>query len=204
VTDLVQRLARVFVDPAGGARARPEAAVATASVTMVLCGRPDALGLACALALAQRAPLALACAWTGGDHPPVPRAATPRARALAAKLRTRGITARPAGRLAVAELPPDGSEAAALARDAMAAARVPAAVALAGPRCEATDCLLFGADRVIVAGTPGPLRDLAAATLPFEAVALDLPLGGPAAWLARAGLLAVPAVRRALTSPHAA
>jgi hypothetical protein len=220
MSDLVSRLVRVFVLPADevGAAARPAerpAAAAEPAVAMLLCSPRDAVPLACAAALelrsAARAPAALTCVWSGeagadgrrgapaDAEPPPDRIALPAARRLAARLRSRGLDAVAAGRLAVVHLPADGAAATAGAYDAIAAARVPAAVALAGPRCDATDRLLLAADAVsIVAAGDSAIAELATASLPVAAERIAVRPGPLARALAQTGLAVTPRLHRDL------
>jgi hypothetical protein len=212
MSDLVTRVARLFVVPADVASAAPPPITARAHgvaeavhapVAVFLCSAGEATALACGAALelarASRSATALACVWTGLDAPAARRPALPAARRLARKLAARGLDAAPAGRLAVVRLPSDGTAAAAAARDAIAAAQGPAAVTLAGPRCDATDTLLLTADAVCVVGRPdSAVASLAASSLPVPASHLPVRHGAAASLLARAGVVATPALRRGL------
>jgi hypothetical protein len=191
-----------FVAPPGHV-VRPETRTAAPSPSFVVLGdRRDVVPVACGLALAGGAGCGLVAVWPGEDL--LPRLPAARAaRRLAARLGARGLTAVPSGRLARVGLPADPTVAVAAAQRAVAAADVPAAVAVAGPRGDELDALLVLQDAVVLAlRTPAddPLVRVATAGLaelgvPVAAVRAPV---GLARKLATAGLVSSPALRAAL------
>jgi hypothetical protein len=196
MTALLDAIARVFVAPS----ARPEP-VATAAPTAAVCGpQADAVGAALALLLRARGPVVV-CAWAGAVH----RASAPPtvgARRLAGSLQARDLEAAATGRLVFVRLDAEPHVAVAEAgRAAAAAGDAPVVTAICGARDPAFDGLLDGQDlAVVVAGdAPHELVRLGVAALGHRAVAASS-LPATSAWLARAGLWATPAARRALAA----
>lgn len=185
------------------------------TVVAVLC-RPrhaTAVGLAVGAALAGgRGPGALVCRWPEDTGARVPVGLTrPAARRLCAVLATRGVEARPIGRLVLADLPADPLEAlSAGARAAAVAGDRPVVHVMAGPRPEELGKLLQTAARVLVAvdvsepdgdglDTDGRLAALAVAGLAAEGLdARPLHLSRPPGTPLRASLGVPPALRGAL------
>lgn len=201
--------------PPAGVRAPRACAVPpprTPASLAVLAPAPDApaLGAALALALARgrRSPVAVVCIWApDAGRPPWGVPALPAAARLARALVARGHEARGSGRLVLVRLAPACETAAAEAlRASSAAGPAPAVLALAGPRAAAFDALLAEQDLVVVAtaaGTDPALTRLALTGLE-RGIACDLPPARPARSLAAAGVVLLPAVRRALAEPVAA
>ncbi|HEV2770078.1 MAG TPA: hypothetical protein VGV40_07850 [Solirubrobacteraceae bacterium] len=187
------------------------------TVVAVLC-RPrhaTAVGLAVGAALAGgRGPGALVCRWPEDTGARVPVGiARPGARRLCAALATRGVEARPIGRLVLADLPADPLEAlSAAARAAAVAGDRPVVHVMAGPRPDELGKLLQTAARVLVAvetsepggdglDTDGRLAALAVASLAAEGLdARPLPLSRPPGTPLLASLGAPGALRAALGS----
>jgi hypothetical protein len=187
--------------PAQAARDRVGAASPAPSF-VVLGDRRDVVAVACGLVLSGGGGCGLVCVWPGAD--PLPRAPATRAvRRLAARLEARGVEAVASGRLVRGALPRDPPEAVAAAQRAVAAAGVPAAVAVAGPRSDALDALLVLHDAVVLAlrAEPGdPLARAATAGLAHLGVpvaAVHAP-GGLSRPLATAGLVSSPSLRVAV------
>ncbi len=167
-----------------------------------------AAALALALAHRRRAPAAAVCVWSAASARPLWRApALPAAARLAAALVARGHAARASGRLVIVRLAAQCDEAAAEAlRVSAAAGSAPTVLALAGPRAAAFDALLSEQDLVVVAVAPGSdpaLARLAVADLE-RGLACEVPPARPARSLAAAGVVLLPAARRALAAPVAA
>jgi hypothetical protein len=171
VNGRLSRLAGFFVAPveAAPAFAPPRARQASAGV---LAAEDDLLVAAGATAAGlrreARASCALVCVWRGHDQRPLASLApaAPGAGRLASKLARRELAARGSGTVCVVELPPDPEAAAAAARAALAAADVPAVLAVAR-REPALDRLLASLDRVVLAlaGQDPTLAELALADL---------------------------------------
>jgi hypothetical protein len=196
MTALLDVIARVFVVPS----ARPEP-VATAAPTAAVCGpQAEATAAALALLLRARGPVVV-CAWSAAaQRPSAPP--TVGARRLAASLQARGLDAAATGRLVAVRLDAEPHVAVAEAGRAMAAAGdAPVVTAICGPRDPAFDGLLDGQDVTVVAAgdVPDELVRLGVAALGHKAVAVSS-LPAASRWLARAGLWATPAARRALAA----
>ena len=196
MTALLDAIARVFVAPS--ARSEP---VATAAPSAAVCGpQADAIGAALALLLRSRGPVVV-CAWSGAAQ----RASalpTVGARRLAASLQARDLEAAATGRLVVVQLDAEPHVAVTEAgRAAAAAGDAPVVTAICGPRAPAFDGLLDGQDVTVVAAADAPdeLVRLGVEALGHRAVAAPS-LPATSAWLARAGLWATPAARRALAA----
>jgi hypothetical protein len=205
MTDLLAKLASVFVEPAPEAACQPRHRVAVASPApcvgvMATPRHALAVGSAVALVVARgvRARRALVCAWPPGDWatPAVHAPAGAGARRLRRSLGARGIDATATGSLVRAVLPGNPEEAVASAERALAAAAAPAVLVLAGPRPEIFDELLLAQDAIVVAADPDADRrvvDLAVATLNARHPAVSacsLPLGPVGRTLAAAGATA--------------
>jgi hypothetical protein len=205
VTDLLAKLASVFVEPAPEAARQPRHRVAVASpapcVGVIATPRHAlAVGSAVALVVARgvRARRALVCAWPPGDWatPAVHAPAGAGARRLRRSLGARGIDATATGSVVRAVLPGNPEEAVASAERALAAAAAPAVLVLAGPRPEILDELLLAQDAIVVAADPDADRrvvDLAVASLNARHPAVSacsLPLGPVGRALAAAGATA--------------
>ncbi|MEA2127150.1 MAG: hypothetical protein QOJ85_41 [Solirubrobacteraceae bacterium] len=226
---LASRVLEHFVIPADGAPpagrddlvardevverpARPHPAPPAVAALAAAADAP-ALGAALGLALARRrrAPVVALCVWTAGRSaaPAWPGPALPAARRLAARLAARGSDARPAGRLAVVRLSGSDDAAALAARRVLAAAgAAPTVLALGGPRTAAFDELLAEQDLVVVGARSGAdpvLTRLAVAGLAgaVRACACEVPTTHPARSFAAAGIVLLPAARRALAVPVA-
>jgi len=230
---LTRRIAELFVAPAGepgvpappGPRRRQTSRGTHARVddtrqqtagpppaVALLAPPADAPALGAALGLglarARRNPVCVVCLWSpervrsGRRAPPMPAAAR-----VAAALAARGHDATATGRLAVVRLSACGDEAASQAlRVGAAAGAAPTVLALAGPRPAAFDALLAMQDLVVVAVAPeadAALARLASAGLE-RALTCAVPPAAPGRALAAAGLLLLPATRRALAAPVAA
>jgi hypothetical protein len=211
VTDLLTRLASVFVEPAPAAPALRRVPVAQPPPCVGVLAAPRhalAVGAAVALAVARplRARRALVCAWPPGPwaQPALQGPARVGARQLRRSLAAREIEATASGKLVRVLLPEPGEQAAAVATRAMGAASAPAVLVLAGPRPESLDELLLRHDAIVVAADPDADRtlvDLAVATLAGRHPAVSpctLPLGAVARALAAAGLAAPIGAGRAL------
>jgi len=203
MTDLLGRLAAVFVEPATAApRGRRAAAAPPPPCVGVIAAprRALALGATVALTLARslRARRALLCAWPPGDwaEPALQGPSSVGARQLRRSLAGRGIEAAASGTLVRVVLPEPPGQAAALAHRAMGAAAAPGVLILAGPRPESLDELLLRQDAIVVAAdseADGALVDLAVASLADRHPAVrpcTLALGPVARGLASAGLTA--------------
>ncbi len=203
MTAPLDRIAALFVAPRAEPRTAAPALSTVLPTSMAVCGAaavPTAAALA--LVLAGRRP-ALVCAWGAPTiRPAVP--ATSGARRLTAALHARGIAGRAIGRLAVAELSADPALAVAEATRAAAACDTPVILALAGPRAADFDTLLAVQDVAVLAGDDvcGELTRLALTSLAevSRSVVRSAPLSPGTAWLARAGIVATPAARRALAA----
>ena len=199
MTTLLGAIARVFVAPA--ARAEP---VAVAAPTAAVCG-PQAESVAAALALnlRVRGPVVV-CSWASTTR----RVSAPRsvgARRLVTSMQARGLDAAASGRLVLVRLDEDPHVAAAeAARAAAAAGEAPVVTAICGPRDPAFDDLLAHQDVTMIAAGDAPeeLLRLGVAALGDHAVAAAT-LPTASAWLARAGLWATPAARRAIAVARA-
>jgi hypothetical protein len=205
MTDLLAKLASVFVEPAATVSPprRRHAAVAAPAPCVGVIATPRhalAVGSAVALVVARsvRARRALVCAWPPGPwaQPALQAPAGTAARRLRRSLAARGIDATASGSLARIILPEPPEQAAATAERALAAAGAPAVLVLAGPRPELLDELLLAQEAIVVAADPDADRsvvDLAVATLNERHPAVSacrLPLGSIARTLATAGLAA--------------
>jgi len=211
MTDLLGRLASVFVEPAP-ASARPHrAAVAHPAPSVGVIAAPRhalAIGATVALAVAQplRARRALVCAWPPGAwaQPAARAPAGVGARQLRRSLAARGIDATASGKLVRVVLPEAPEQAAALADRAMGSAAAPAVLVLTGPRPEALDELLLRQEAIVVAAEPEADRslvELAVATLAGRHPAVSActaPLGPVARALATAGIASPLGAGRAL------
>ncbi len=181
----------------------------------VIASRTDAavLGAAVGLALlARRSGAAIVCVYDGDSERSgpvwgrVPALAS--ARGVAARLAVGGLDARVTGRLAIAPLPVDPSEAASAAMRAMAAADgSPVVLALGGPRDPAFEGLLEVQDIVLVVTGSDAVPGLVAMALEglarrgITACACDPPCGLASRLLAASGLGLAPSLRRALSEP---
>jgi hypothetical protein len=203
MTDLLGRLAAVFVEPATAPRPSHRVAATAPAPSVGVIAAPRralALGATVALALARshRDRRALLCAWPPGEWAEPALQAPPwaGARQLRRSLSARGIEAAGSGPLVRVLLPEPPEQAAALAHRAMVAASAPAVLVLAGPRPESLDELLLRQDAIVVAAEPdadGALVDLAVATLADRHPAVSpctLALGPVARAMACAGLAA--------------
>jgi hypothetical protein len=200
VTALLGAIARVFVAPA--ARAEPVAIASAPSAAV--CG-PEAEGVAAVLALTlrRRGPVVV-CSWAStarraGVMPSVG------ARRLVASMQGRGLDAAASGRLVLVRLDEEPHVAAAEAgRAAAAAGDAPVVTAICGPRDQAFDDLLAHQDLTVIAAGDAPqeLLRLGVAAFGHRAVAA-VTLPAASAWLARAGLCATPAARRAIAGARA-
>ncbi|MFL5749365.1 MAG: hypothetical protein ACJ767_01975 [Chloroflexota bacterium] len=177
MTDLLAKLASVFVEPAPEAARQRHHRVAVAPpapcVGVIATPRHAlAIGSGVALVVARgvRARRALVCAWPPGDWatPALQAPAGGGARRLRRSLAARGIDATATGSLVRTVLPENPEDAVATAERALAAAAAPAVLVLAGPRPEILDELLLAQDAIVVAADPDADRcvaDLAVATL---------------------------------------
>jgi len=205
VTDLLAKLAAVFVEPApeaGPQRRRRVAVTPPAPCVGVIASPRHALpvGAAVALVVARsvRARRALLCTWPPGDWaaPALQAPAGAGARRLRRSLAARGIDTTATGSLVRTLLPDAPEDAVATAERALAAAAAPAVLVLAGARPEILDELLLTQDAIVVAADPEADRcvvDLAVATLNARhpvVSACSLPLGPLGRALAAAGVTA--------------
>jgi hypothetical protein len=191
-----------FVAPPAGGRVATARWAPVAPSFAVLGDRRDALAVAGGLVLASGSGPGLVCAWPPGDvRPSVP--ATARARRLAARLESRGVTAVAGGRLVGVPLPGAAAEAVAASQRAVAAVDGATAVVLAAPRDDDFDALLALQDAVVLVlrePSDSPLVRLALgglADLPAPVVTVPAP-SGAVRELAAAGLMALPALRASL------
>jgi hypothetical protein len=202
VSGVLDAVREFFVaPPAQAARDRVGAAPPAPSF-VVLGDRRDVVPVACGVVLSGAGGCGLVCLWPGGEA--LPRApGTRAARRLAARLEARGVAAVASGRLVRGALPRDPPEAVAAAQRAVAAAGVPAAVALTGPRSDDLDALLVLHDAVVLAlraPSGDPLARAATAGLAHLGVpvaAVRAP-GGLSRPLATAGVLSSPSLRVAV------
>jgi hypothetical protein len=141
--------------------------------------------------------------WPGEDV--LPRLPAGRAaRGLAVRLGGRGVNALASGRLVRVSLPDAPSETVATAQRAVAAAGgSPAVIALTGPRTDELDALLTLCDAAVLARRTGA-DDALARVASSRLEPLGLPVstvhapGGPARFLASAGVLVSSSFRAAL------
>lgn len=183
----------------------PSAATTLAVVCAASDARPLGAAVALAAARARRSPCALVATWTGAPNPSLELVgpSSMAARRLAASLDARGLNGHPAGRLVHVPLPVAESEAAALAKRAIAAARAaPAVLVVGGPRTAGFDDVLAGSDLAVVV-TPADseplIAELACRAMPLPAVVACTPsLGIAGRTLAAAGICLVPSLRAAL------
>jgi len=156
-------------------RAAPASATVpqAAARALVLGRQRDAVPVAAALAGGlrerERAAAALLVTWPASE-PPRPALGTPAAARLAARMELRGLRAVARGRLAWVATDDIGL----LAR-AVAAADVPAVVAITGPRSAASDEVLSEQDHVVLVVDPEDdphLAALAAADLEARGVSI--------------------------------
>lgn len=218
MSGLLRRAAGFFVAPGeqgagaphgAGSDSAPSAAVGLGLA--VLCGPRDTVVVGAAvgllLARSRRARCVVVAEWTG--RPSGPRAgdflSTRAARRLGASLAARDLEVCVRGRVVRVLLPVDEASAAAAARRALAAAGgAPSVLVLGGPRDRAFEPLLLEQDHVVVATAPDTDPEvvaLATSGLPDQlgSVGACQPACTiPARALARAGLLATPALRAAL------
>jgi hypothetical protein len=204
MTDLLARLASLFVEPAGSvpaARARPSVVAGPAPTVGVLASKEDGLAVASAIALtlarAIRSRPALVCVWPPGDwgRPALAWPPAPAARKLRRSLEARGLDCMAAGQVVRVVLPEQPEQAVAITERAIGAAPGPAVVVVGGPRPEELDELLLRQDAIVVAApeSGGPVVDLAIASLADRhpaVTACALPLGPVARALAGAGAAA--------------
>jgi hypothetical protein len=205
MTDLLAKLASVFVEPAPEAvrQRHHRLAVAPPAPCVGVIATPRrglAIGSGVALVVARgvRARRALVCAWPGGDWatPALQAPAGGGARRLRRSLAARGIDATATGSLVRTVLPENPEDAVATAERALAAAAAPAVLVLAGPRPEILDELLLAQDAIVVAADPDAnpcVVDLAVATLNARHPAVSactLALGPVGRALAAAGATA--------------
>jgi hypothetical protein len=213
MSDLLGRLAALFVEPGPAARApgrRPVAAAPPAPCVGVIAAPRHALAVGSAVALSVARPLrarrAVVCIWPSGRwvRPALRAPASAGARQLRRSLDARGIEATAAGRLVRVVLPDRPEVAAALAQRTVGAAAAPVVLVLAGARPEVLDEVLLEQEAVVVAADPDAdpsVADLAVATLADRHPAVSrgtLPLGPAARALATAGAAAPPGASRAL------
>ena len=199
MTGLLSRVGRLFVAPPALSTTAFAPPRSRAPMAGVLAAERDLLVAAGAVAAELRraagSRAAVVCAWRGHDQPPLaaPAPATPAAARTAEKLARRGLAARGCGCLCVVELAAEPAEASAAFRDAVAAADLPAVLALAR-RDAGMDGLLGEADRLVLSlgdDIDPVLAELAAAGLaqlgpPVER--LSPPPGVVARQAARLGL----------------
>jgi hypothetical protein len=211
ISDLLARLAGLFVEPAPATpQRRPVAAASPAPCVGVVAAPRHALAVGAAVALALARPLHTRCAvvacWPAGGwaRPPLQAPSSLSARQLRKSLAARGLEATAAGRLVRVALPDRPELAAALAERVIGAATVPTVLVLAGPRPERLDEVLLGLEALAVAAEPDAdpsVADLAVATLADRHPAVSLctvPLGPLARALASAGAAAPLGATRAL------
>ena len=181
MTDLLRRLAGVFVEPAPTAPAEPPPAAGAESLIGVVAAPDDLAVAAGAVATAARraagARTAVVCRPGRGA---AARAATPAASALARRLAGRDLPAVAAGALAHVALPDDPAGAARTLWHVAGAVDVPVVLALPG-RLDGFDGVLGQLDRLTLAVTPD--ADDALISLAVDGLAA---LGPPA------GLVRVP------------
>ena len=211
MTDLLTRIAALFLEPADATLRRHRVALAPPAPCVGVVAAPRhalAVGAAIALSLAHplRARRALVCAWPPGGwaEPALHGPAGVAARQLRRNLAARGVDATAAGKLVRVVLPEATEHAAAGAERALGAGSSPSVLLLAGPRPEALDEVLLRQDAIVVAAEPdgdSSLVDLAVATLAEQHPAVSscaLPLGPVARALATAGIAAPIGAGRAL------
>jgi hypothetical protein len=210
MTGLLARAAALVVEPDSAADSRP---AAPAGARALVLGSPSdappfAAALAGALRARERAPAALVCVW-GSSRPPQSADSSTRppstspwcgggARRLAARLATRGLSARAAGRLVWLSFPEDAGAAVMELGRLLGRLDAPIVTALAGPRSAEHDALMSDHDLVVAvrpaasvalseAGADA-LTALALAGLDGCSLACDPLPAGPARWRARVGL----------------
>lgn len=181
------------------------AATASGPQRVVVLGVPDDVGpAAAAVANEVRGPRGVVlAAWSPQANGDFGEAlATFGARRLAAAVTAEGHPATPRGRVAWAELPSDPGPAAAAYERLAASVPTPVVLAVAGPRPDAFEPLLHGADLVVVTIRPTDrlLADLARGSLagvtaPVVTVA---PPVGSGRLIARAGFGRLPPIRDAV------
>lgn len=206
MSEVLDRLLAVFVEPAPRAAVVPAVSVAMPTVA-VLCapGQEGCIGGAVALELASRAGSVTAtlCVWGApASQARLPSAPVGRgARRVAAALARHGLDAAGSGRLARVVLDPDPAMASAGAIRAEGASPGPVVVAIGGPRDRSWDPVLAAVDRTLVVTRPDSGNALAAAAC----AGLDGPCASaviaarPLARLAAAtGLGVTPSLRRAV------
>lgn len=207
MSEVLERLLAVFVEPAP--RAEP---VSAASVAMpcvaVLCasGQEGCVGGAVALELARRAgnSTATLCVWgVPGSQVRLPSAPVGRgARRVAAALARHGLEAAGSGRLARVVLAPDPATASAEAIRAIGASPGPVVVAIGGPRDRSWDAVLGAVERrlVITGAESGPaLAAAACAGLEGPCASAAIAARPLARLAAGAGLGVAPSLRRAVS-----
>ena len=126
-----------------------------------------AIAVAAGIVIARRSPAALVCLHAGGERPTAPVRAPARAAAarLAASMRARGLAADARGRVAAVELAGEGSDAAAAAARALAAAGTLPTVIGVAVRDPDMDALLAAQDAILVALPPSADTALAELTV---------------------------------------
>jgi hypothetical protein len=148
---------------------RPEDAALVASLGVLANARDlPAIAVAAGIVIARRSPAALVCLHAaGGERSTAPLRAPARAAParLAASLRARGLAADARGRIAAVELAGDGSDAAAAAARALAAAGTLPTVIGVAVRDPDMDGLLAAQDAILVALPPSTDAALAELTV---------------------------------------
>jgi hypothetical protein len=202
MSDLLARLAALFVEPAPSRPVHRLSVAAPAPCVGVLASARHAPGVAATVALALarcgRANHAVLCTWPASNspRPTIAGPAHPGARRLRRNLHARGVDAAATGRLVRVALPAEPEQAVATAERAVGAASAPAVVAIAGPRPDALDDFLLRQDAIVVAADPdadSPVVDLAVAALANRHPAVAscaVPLGPVSRVLACAGVAA--------------
>lgn len=206
MSEVLERLLAVFVEPAPRADPVSAASVATPCVA-VLCasGQEGCIGGAVALELASRAGCSTAtlCVWGApGSQVRLPGAPVGRgARRVAAALARHGLEAAGSGRLAHVVLDPDPAMASAGAIRAFGASPGPVVVAIGGPRDHSWDPLLAAVDRTLVVTGPesgAALAAVACAGLEGPCASASIAARPLARLVAGAGLGVTPSLRRAV------
>jgi len=155
MSDVLARVRSLFVEAPSVAARLPHPVTAPPEVERIaVLGAPPAVvpaGAALALAAARvvRARCGLLAIW-GAPSPGARLPAAAGAARASAALQSRGLDARAGGRLVHLELPAEPVQAAAALARAEAAARVPAVLAVAGPRTDELDRVLVEQDLLVV------------------------------------------------------
>jgi hypothetical protein len=210
MSDLLARLAALFVEPAPSRPVQRVSVAAPAPCVGVLASARHAHAVAATVALAlgrsSRAHYSLLCTWPtpNSARPTLAVPAHPGARRLRRNLDARGVEATAAGRLVRVALPAEPERAVATAERVVGTAAAPAVVAIAGPRPDALDDFLLRQDAIVVAAdsdADNSVVDLAVTALANRhptVASCAVPLGPVSRVLASAGVVAALGAARPL------